>query len=71
MHGHSTTGGQGTRSKKEQGCYRARQRLHGLLRGVAVNAALAFGRTRWCGGESDGLGRAGVANRVCSMLLLS
>jgi hypothetical protein len=30
----------GTRSESEQGSYRARQRLHGLLRGVVVNAAL-------------------------------
>jgi hypothetical protein len=45
---------QGTRSEKGQGCDRARQRLHGLLRGVAVNAALVWNweRTRWwCGGE--------------------
>lgn len=40
---------QGTRSQKAQGYYRARQRLHGLLRGVAVSAALV-----WTMGVCDG-----------------
>ncbi len=67
---------QGTRSERGQGCDRARQRLHGLLRGVAVNAALV-----WIGSGRGGGGvvvvvavvvvAVVVVGSVCSMLLLS
>jgi hypothetical protein len=58
---------QGTRSKSGQGSYRARQRLSGLLRGVAVSAALVWTMSgREGGGVQVGLG---VARLVCSMLL--
>ena len=61
---------QGTRSEKAQGCYRARQRLHGLLRGVAVNAALVWFMNGRDGGVVVKVG-LGAARFVYSLLLSS
>lgn len=58
---------QGTRSRSRQGCYRARQRLHGLLRGVAVNAALVWAAS----GRGGGSGGVGVGVGVGAEVVLA